>query len=917
MRLRQWIVWLLFASLSVQGADNAAIIEAIKANPSLLDSPQAKAMIQNGKSPTATAKTKSVVPLNMVAADGNTSVAIAKTVPENNETVSENNETEPNDTLYRSPLSIEKKDDYTKRLLSRQIKESPKTLKRYGIEFFSNKNGMDLASLPVPENYKLVPKDVLNVVLYGPKSDNMSLTIDKDGSIMIPSFGPLNVAGLSFGDAKKTISEALMAAYPNVGVTVSITQFSSIQVTLAGEVAVPGIYNVSSFSTVKEALIAAGGLSPNGSMRNVTIKRNGRVFMTIDLYTIIRGSGRIDPLLRAGDVIVVPIMGKSVVIDGDVKRPAIYEAKKGTTIGDLIEYAGGIRASASKNDIRITRYESNQRVKVLNVSLAESSKIVAQDQDRVYVYDLDKSNLRGVTLYGNIVKPGFWPLPKEGTTIQEFFKREIAQNTLRGVFLEDTYFDYAIIKRIGSDLKEELIGFSLNDALSGKEKITLNYRDELYILNRSTVAHPSVVKISGECVARPGEYKYVDNMTLESLVSTAGTSCPIDRSRVTVISHDLTNMSTNVKVLDLDHETIPLHELDDVRVIGYFTTHPIKEATINGEVYKPGTYPISEKTTTVADLIKASGGMTEKASQERVEIVRYGIKEGVRTRNVITLTMAEVLSDASVALQAYDEVTIFKIPQWNERKSVTIKGKVLYPGEYAIEDGDTLSDVLKRAGGLSPSAYAPGAVFTRQELKTRQKEGVERQIKELENRILYISTQPTEAGQSASDKAQLVSLLGSLKEEIQKTEYVGRLSINLTSDLHSFEGSAYDILLKDGDALYVPEREDSVMIQGEVLNPNTVVYNRSFSAHDYIEKAGGLKESADETNIFVVHANGEAEMIKSGYLFGNSTDIGPGDVIVVPMHISTFSGMQLAKDITAILYQLAISAASLKTIGAL
>lgn len=1005
MGIKKSLVYLMMATVLLLGtessADNAAIVQAIKANPALLDSPQAKAMMQDAKAPVVTTQVKAEVPINDVVQEIKTEENSPAPILNGNGDVG---------SFYRSPLSLEKNDDYSKRLIARQIKESPKTLKRYGIEFFSNKNGMDLASLPVPENYKLVPKDVLNVILYGPKSDNMSLTIDKEGAVVIPSFGPLQIAGLSFAEAKKTISDALMAAYPNVGVTVNITQFSSIQVTLAGEVAVPGIYNVSSFSTVKEALISAGGLSANGSMRSVSIKRQGRTYATIDLYSIIRGTGRSDPLLRAGDIIIVPIMGKSVVIDGDVKRPAIYEAKQNTSIANLIYYAGGIRASASKNDIRITRYEGHQGMKIFNVSLAESEKMVAQDQDKVYVHDLDKSNLRGITLYGNVIKPGFWPLSKEGMSVQEFFKREVALNTLRGVFLEQTYFDYAIIKRTDRNLKEEIIGFSLDKALKGEEKILLKNRDELYILNASAVETSPVVKISGECIARPGEYRYFDKMTMDALLATAGTVCPIDRSKVTIVSPDAVNMTMNVSVVNLDQQKVlPLKAFDDIRTVGYFTTNPIKEATITGEVYKPGTYPIADENNTLAqfilasgglkkeaflqrarivrttieegkeyktkeffvslhdlsneaaafvlkerdvitiynidqvsnrmvasingevyspgtfkinakttlkEMILAAGGLTEKASQDKIEIVRYEIVNGVRTRKVEVTTPQIAMSEKSHIIAPYDEVTIFRIPKWNERKSVKLVGKVKYPGEYAIEEGDKLSDVIRRAGGYTDAAYINSAVFTREEIKKRQQEGMERQIKDLEQRIMFISTQPSEAGQTASDKSQLFNMIGRLKEYVSKTQFVGRLALHLDADLQRFAGTNSDLILKNGDALYVPEREDSVMIQGEVLNPNAIIYNASFDTEDYLKKAGGLKNSADESNIFIVHSNGEAEMASSGFFAGNA-DVGPGDVIVVPMQIATFSGIQFAKDITAILYQLAVSAAALTTIGAL
>ncbi len=915
MKFKQILSLLLASSLMLSGVDNAAIVEAIKANPALLDSPQAK-QYMTGKPPASPSVVTQVDPVNAV-----NFVELNKAIEtESKKDIVEKIEETPKkkNTFAKSPLTVEGGDEYADRLQMAQIKRSASEipLKRYGIEFFSNKNGLDLASLPVPENYKLVPKDVLNVVLYGPKTDNMSLTVDKDGAVVIPSFGPLHIAGLSFGQAKKTITDAMMAAYPNVGVTVNISSFSTIQVTLAGEVAVPGLYNVSSFSTIKEALIAAGGLTANGSMRSVSIKRHGRVVSTIDLYTVIRGTSRDDTLLRAGDVIVVPVLGKSVIVEGAVKRPAIYEAKAATTIANLISYAGGIQAIASKNDIKITRYESNKGVKIFTVSLEQANRMIAMDQDHIMIHDLDKSNLRGVTLHGNIVKPGFWPLAKEGTSIKEFFAREISNNTLRGVFLEDTYFDYAIIKRTNTNSKEEIIGFSLSDALSGKVATTLKNRDELYILNRSVALEKSIVKISGECISRAGEYKYFDKMTLAALLSTAGTKCPVDKTKVSIISRDSTTQQRVARVIDATAGNVPLKEFDEVSFISFYTVNPDRHVTIRGEINLPGSYPIGTQDFRLNSLIKAAGGLSEKASMEKIEVIRYIVENGTRTRKVYSVDMQLAMSEDAPVLQAYDEIMIFKIPSWNEAKSVTLKGKVRFPGTYPIEDGDTLNDVLIRAGGYEKSAYVQGAVFTREDLKNRQKEGMERQIKDLESRIMYIATQPTQAGEAASDKSQLVGMLASLKEEVKKTPMTGRLSVNLDVNLSRFAGCASDILLKHGDALYVPDREDSVVVQGEVLNPNAIVYDEKLSGKEYLAKAGGLKDSADDENIFVVHANGEAQTL-SGGLFGSDVAIGPGDVIVVPMYISTYSGMQMAKDITAILYQLAVSASALYTIGAI
>lgn len=928
MNLKNSLLILCALALLAYGVDvtsnNKAIVDAIKKNPSLLDSTEAKYYL--GKQITSIAEAPKTLQINAVnAVDAN--VSDLNTSDLNTSTIvnSDLNVTQEDPYLTaitRSPLSMETNEAYFKRLVTLQTKGAQKAalpLTRYGIEFFSNKNGLDLTSLPVPEHYRIVPNDVLSVILYGPKSENMSLNVDKDGSIVIPSFGPLQVSGLTFAEAKKVIADALMAAFPNVGVTVNIAQFSTIQVTLAGEVVTPGLYNLNSFSTLKEALISAGGVSSNGSMRGVMIKRKGKIVSTVDLYRIIRGTAKTqETLLKAGDVVVVPVVGKSVIVDGNVKRPAIYEAKGNETLADILSYAGGLSASANKNDIRITRYDENEKMSIETVSLLMASKKKVMDQDKIYAYGIDVSNIRGITLYGNVIKPGFWPLAKDGISVREFFKREIDQNSLRGVFLEQTHFDYAVIKRITPSLKEELIGFSLSKALSGEETIKLYSRDELYVLNKTMAEEKSIVKINGECIIRPGEYKYFEKMTLRSLLATAGVECPIDERKVTILSRDPQNMESTVKVVDTTKEEAHyLNKFDEVFTVGFYTVNPHKTAMIKGEVYLPGEYPIGTNGVTLRELILSAGGLTDKASQEKLEIVSYEMKNGIRTRNVKTISSSVAMSDNSPIVSPYDEVTIYKVPQWGERKTVKILGHVKYPGEYVIEEGDHLSDLVKRVGGFTDTAYLDGAVFTREELKKRQQDGVERQIKDLEQRILFIASQPTEAGQSAADKTQLVNLLGMLKEEVKKTEFVGRMAIKLQHDMRRFEKNSFNILLKNGDALYIPEREDSVIIQGEVLNPNAVVYRSDYSLNDYLEKSGGLKDSAEPKNIFVIHANGEAETFKSGYLFTAQTHIGPGDVIVVPMQISTVSGMQFAKDITSILYQMAVSVAALSTIGAL
>lgn len=936
------ILFFLATAITLIAATNDQIIDAIKANPSLLDSPQTKQYLQQKSTPTTARTAVSETPINLL----DTNITKKRT-----ETLRNDGEKPINafKEMTKSPLTIESQDDYYQRLMMKQIKQKSKPLERYGLEFFTNRNNVDLASLPVPEDYRLVPKDTLNVTLYGPKNDVLNLTIDKEGNVVLPTFGPLHIGGLSYSEAKKSLTQALIATYPNVGVTVAITQFSTIQLTVTGEVEAPGLYNLSSFATLKDALIAAGGITQTGSMRHVMIKRGSKLVATIDLYALIRGQNTTPLLLRAGDTIVVPVAGAMVWLDGAVKKPAIYELKGRETLSDILTIAGGLSAQASKYDITITRYGNNDHIDILSVTSSQASTTPLKDQDKIVAYPIDKSNTYGITLLGNVVKPGFYPLPKEGMTLDAIFQNEMAHGGLRKIFLENTAFDYAMIKRTTSDMKEEIIGFSLINALEGKEKIKLHNRDELYILNRDYMSSAPSVSIYGECIARPGEYRFYPGLSVTDLIMTAGIGlakkesnlsdtnltesnttkvslldrndtnvslppCVIDKTKIRVLSYD-ENFSVTTTIVDITSNpryTLKYH--DRVIVYAGYTTNPLAFATISGEVTKAGDYEVGNGMT-IIDFIQAAGGLTDKADRTKIEIVKNSIIQGKRQQKVITLSWEEALK-SSYKIERYDTVNIRRIPMWDEKKIVKIYGKVMYPGEYVIQDGDKLSDLIKRAGGFTPTAFIDGAVFTRLDVKKMQEEGLKRQLKDLEQKIVALSATPTKAGETQQDKTMLLSLLGSLKAQATSIDLPGRLNVKLNRDMSLLAQSSYDIILKNGDALYIPEQEDSVVVMGEVMNPTAMIWNASYSAESYIQKAGGYKDSADESNAFVIHANGEAEKLTSGYFTFNATKVGRNDTIIVPMKLQLSSGIQFAKDITAILYQLAVSVSALKTIGA-
>ena len=270
--------------------------------------------------------------------------------------------------------------------------------------------------------------------------------------------------------------------------------------------------------------------------------------------------------------------------------------------------------------------------------------------------------------------------------------------------------------------------------------------------------------------------------------------------------------------------------------------------------------------------------------------------------------------DKNLAILPYDEVNVKRIPNWYDRISVTIKGAVKYPGVYIIKQGETLDSVIKRAGGFNKNAYLYGAVFTRESVKKLQTAQLKKMIYRLKKKVAVISASAKGAGEGSLDAKNLIDAIDSLAIQAEKLKPIGRIAIKLDNNLTKFQKSPYDITLENHDNLYIPTKPDTVTTLGEVLTPSAFVYT-SNEALDYIKKSGGVTDLAGNV-YFVVHANGFTEKEKVDGWF-NDIKVKPGDAITVPITIKTSTWYGIAKDITTIVYQLAITAASLKTVGAL
>jgi protein involved in polysaccharide export with SLBB domain len=328
---------------------------------------------------------------------------------------------------------------------------------------------------------------------------------------------------------------------------------------------------------------------------------------------------------------------------------------------------------------------------------------------------------------------------------------------------------------------------------------------------------------------------------------------------------------------------------------------------VGGQVRASGEYPL-EPGMRVSDLLRAGGGMSDAAYATDAELTRYAVVNGeYRETELLTVNLAGVLrgdGSADVVLAPYDYLNVKEVSRWRGEESITIRGEVVFPGTYPIRRGERLSSVLERAGGLTELAFPEGSVFTREELREREREQLEVLASRIERDLAAVSV-------SDPNSASTITTGQSLISQLRNSVATGRLVIRLDDIVRG--ALEADIVLKHGDQLIVPDERQEVTVLGEVQYATSHVFERALNRDDYIAKSGGLSQRADRKRVYVVRANGEVVANQGGSWFrrDGGTDIRPGDSIVVPLDVDQPLARWTA--ITQIVYNLAVAAAAVSS----
>lgn len=736
----------------------------------------------------------------------------------------------------------------------RQAADKNGGLKPFGYELFrgSPTTFAPVTEIPIPSEYTLGPGDVLRIQLWGKENQNLELPIGRDGTISFPQSGPMSVAGLSFDEARQQIRKQVSEQYIGVQASVSLGELRSMRVFVLGEARNPGSYSVSSLSTITNALYVSGGIKPTGSLRNLQHKRDGKLVGTLDLYDLLlNGDSSNDNRLQPGDVIFIPSVGRRAGIEGEVYRPALYELKNENTLADLVGMAGGLTPQAYPQRINIERTNEDflRIIAEADYTAAKGKSARIQAGDIVTIPSISDITGQYIEIRGAATRAGrFAWMP--GMRVSSII------NNLDADLTPVADKRYAAIVRTEDETDTiSVLNLRLRKAIQnpGSEfDLLLEEKDQLLIFSDAG-------KVEGGEEGR--------EFTRESLFE------PVLRR--------------------LKSQATP--------------SSPQKTFRITGPVRYPGEYPMPASRQ-ISDAIFVAGGLKDSASLYHAEVARYTTDEnGIGKTNILNVNLDDAMAgNANLALQSRDRILIKSIPEFAKTSTIELQGEVRYPGVYTFRDGETLKEVIERAGGLTDNAFPRGAVFTREKLRRLEAQRLREAEERLQGDLLGVQLEGDGLGGESADRAQQVE---DLLEDVQSSRPVGRMVVNLEAVVNDDGYQA--IRLQDGDTLTVPTIPQSVTVFGEVQFPTSHLHQAGLTVDDYLERSGGPTRQADESRVYVVKADGSVMLPEKSRWFGSrSQRLEPGDTIIMPIDVDRLNQLELWTNVSQIVYQIALGAAA-------
>lgn len=800
---------------------------------------------------------------------------------------------------------------------------SDPTLRQFGYDLFHSAQRGTPGTLTgaVSDSYVVGVGDDLVIQFQGGTNDSRTVRVDREGRVVVGALPPIYAAGRSIGSVRRQLEAATKRTLLGTEVFVSLGSVRAITVFVGGEVDRPGQYNLTSMADVGAALALAGGVRRSGSLRNVRVVRAGGG-VSVDLYGLI-GIGLPPAVrLRDGDRIIVPVIGDTVAVAGAVARPGIYEIRRGTSVGAVLDYAGGALRPRG-NTLAISRISAGGAETFIR-AVSLSSRI--EPGDAIQLVGGSAGGATGrVALRGYVENPG--PRPLLATPTVADLLGPVADLRF------DTYLPMAILVR--RDLETAARVFqpvNLITALRSRPTVPLRSDDRLYVFSRSDIAFLNSLPVRRIVLGQPNPYSDCRSLVrLEILVSDTKSARfdVVTRGAFVVeragqsdiaVGGGIRNTARGDETIRTGGEALARGEggtadsatdrggASAIRCPAVFEEEPEllavlieNSVAVGGAIRAPGAYPVADAIS-ARDLAAVAQGVIPNVSDLSLDVSHGGELRRIPATSDVVL--------ASTNVRAGDDLRFNGATPQFESGGVLLTGEVARPGLYSIRKGERLSQLIARAGGTTALAYPYGSVFTRRSVKEAQQEGIRRTTRELTNAYLAVSARKSGSGSSGSDGTAIAALIASLGT----VEAPGRVVIESDQRVVALRPDL-DTVLESGDTLYVPKRPNYVLALGDVSNPGALQFIAGKTAIDYIGETGGTSKTADKRRIFLVLPDGTAQPLRNLKSINSKVVVPPGSTIIVPKDIDPLFTLDLIRDVTGIFGTLIQSVATVSILA--
>lgn len=685
-----------------------------------------------------------------------------------------------------------------------------------------------VGDIPVTPDYVVGPGDEVRLQLWGQVNREGAYTVDRSGSISVPQLGTVHVAGVRAADLNSFLRSEFSRVYRNFDLNANLGQLRSIQIFVVGQARYPGSYTISSLSTLLNALLASGGASPQGSLRDIQLRRGNEAAQHFDLYDLLLlGDKSKDLRLLPGDVIFIPPVGPQVALLGSVNNQAIYELKSElrgeTSLADLLALSGGASNLAAEADIRLERVYQHEVRSILTVGAAERGSTVLRNGDVITVISIIDRFRNAVTLRGNVANPGRYPW-RAGMHVTDLLPSKEALITR----------DYW--------LRHNQLGVGLS---APREANTQPAATEGALQVAASPTPGGGASTSRGAASTPGSSGSASGGG-NSVASALASSGALFSPRTDVV----------LSAPDIDW-----------------------------------TYAVIERQS--ADTLKTS-------------LIPFNLGRAVLDHDA--LQNPELLPN--------DVVTIFstadiRVPIAQQTRFVRLEGEFKAAGVYSVQPGETLRQLVARAGGFTSDAYLYASQFTRLSTQRVERQRLNDYADQLDAQVTAASARNSARAISDLDSSSATSVTSSARAAIarlRQLEPIGRIVLQLKPDSEG-DAALPELALEDGDRFIVPKISSNVYVEGQVYSANAFVFEPGRRTTRYLKLAGGPDREADKSRSFILRADGS--VVSRQYANVDHALIFPGDTIVIPPVISRRALLRDLVDISSVIGQFGFGIAAI------